>query len=433
MGDYDISLRLLPSLDPHMQLQVLESLQEKKLYNGTDLSKAKFQLLQKTKMVDSAEEEYKSLYKKDPPKEMEKTKTHVFEELNKAKESCAPLLEVIMDDELVKDIIEQKNFNLDYLKKNYQVTESHVNALYAYAKMSFDCGRYRDTGDFLYYFRLLSNDEEKKTAALWGKLAAEILMVNVEVARDDLLTLRDTLFAEKQLTRGPPNEVLSLQQRTWMLHWSLFIFFNLDQGKHELLDFFFQDKFLNTVQVNSPHLLRYITAAAIMSRRKKNVLKDVVRVLVQEKHAYSDPISEFLTALYVDFDFESARDKLRECKKLVSSDFFLSQNKLDEEFMDSARALVFETYCRIHKTIQIKTLASALDANEADAEKLILQLIKSVRVDARIDSEKGHLIVEKTTPTAYQQVIDKTKALSYKSQQILALIDKKMLAKHEAS
>jgi hypothetical protein len=44
------------------------------------------------------------------------------------------------------------------------------------------------------------------------------------------------------------------------------------------------------------------------------VLKDLVRVLQQEQYNYRDPITEFLESLYVNFDFEGAQLKLRECE-----------------------------------------------------------------------------------------------------------------------
>jgi translation initiation factor 3 subunit E len=47
-----------------------------------------------------------------------------------------------------------------------------------------------------------------------------------------------------------------LQQRTWLLHWSLFIYWNVDDGCTQLLDLFMHDMFTVAMQVNSPHLLR---------------------------------------------------------------------------------------------------------------------------------------------------------------------------------
>jgi translation initiation factor 3 subunit E len=47
-----------------------------------------------------------------------------------------------------------------------------------------------------------------------------------------------------------------LQERTWLLHWSLFVFWNIPDGPSQLLDLFLQDRFTIALQINAPHLLR---------------------------------------------------------------------------------------------------------------------------------------------------------------------------------
>ena len=44
------------------------------------------------------------------------------------------------------------------------------------------------------------------------------------------------------------------------------------------------------------------------------MLKDLVKVIEQESYTYKDPITEFVQCLYVDFDFDGAQKKLRECE-----------------------------------------------------------------------------------------------------------------------
>jgi hypothetical protein len=36
----------------------------------------------------------------------------------------------------------------------------------------------------------------------------------------------------------------------------------------------------------------------------------------QERHNYQDPVTEFLSCLYIDFDFDAAQKKLRECESV---------------------------------------------------------------------------------------------------------------------
>ncbi len=55
--------------------------------------------------------------------------------------------------------------------------------------------------------------------------------------------------------------------------------------------------------------------------------------------------------LYGEFDFEGAQERLKEAEKVVENDFFLGEFK--EAFVEEARWLVSEVYCRIHRRIDI--------------------------------------------------------------------------------
>lgn len=109
--------------------------------------------------------------------------------------------------------------------------------------------------------------------------------------------------------------------------------------------------YLNAIQTTCPHILRYLAAAVIVNRSKRSTLKDLVKVIQQESYTYRDPITEFLEHLYVNFDFDGARQKLQECQTVVFNDFFLIA--LLSEFVENARLMIFETFCRIHQCISI--------------------------------------------------------------------------------
>lgn len=142
-----------------------------------------------------------------------------------------------------------------------------------------------------------------------------------------LVSLQQTIFT-------PLNQ---LQQRMWLMHWSLFVFFNHENGRNSIIDLFFQDRYMNAIQTNAHHLLRYLAAAVVINKRRRNVLKDLIRVIQQEAHSYSDPITEFLECLFVHYDFEGAQVKLRECEAVLDQDFFLQSIK--EEFVENARCV----------------------------------------------------------------------------------------------
>jgi translation initiation factor 3 subunit E len=81
-------------------------------------------------------------------------------------------------------------------------------------------------------------------------------------------------------------------------------------------------------------------------------LKDLIRIVRQEAYEYSDPVTDFVKALYVDFDFEAAQKCMSISEGLLEDDFFLANSA--EPFVESARHLISEVYCKIHQRIDIK-------------------------------------------------------------------------------
>ncbi len=90
---------------------------------------------------------------------------------------------------------------------------------------------------FVIRYRTLATNSERVLSALWGKLAAEILMQRWETALDDIGKLRDIIDGN---TFAPILQ--QLQQRVWLMHWSLFVFFEHENGRNAIIDLFFQDR-----------------------------------------------------------------------------------------------------------------------------------------------------------------------------------------------
>jgi hypothetical protein len=65
-------------------------------------------------------------------------------------------------------------------------------------------------------------DADKSLSALWGKFACDILLAqDWDVALDDLNALKELIDSQEKVL-----PLQQLQQRTWLIHWSLFVFFN---------------------------------------------------------------------------------------------------------------------------------------------------------------------------------------------------------------
>jgi translation initiation factor 3 subunit E len=223
----------------------------------------------------------------------------------------------------------------------------------------------------------LSTDNDLNTSAHWGKLASDILTGRWDVALEELNTLRDAIDSRSHasilaqpVTAGTPTTaepaLVQLHSRTWVVHWSLFVYFNHPQGRTLLLETFLSPSYLNTIQTSCPWILRYLATAAILSRksssspasaaapissRVRHAIREVVKVIQTEEYQYQDPVTSFLKELYIEFDFEAAQRELTLAEKVVGNDFFLGEFR--EEFLDNARYLISEAYCRIHQKIDI--------------------------------------------------------------------------------
>ena len=260
-------------------------------------------------------------------------------------------------------------------------------------------------------------------SSLWGKLAAEILAGNWDAALEDLNRLREAIEAKASAT-----PLQQLQYRSWLVHWSLFVFFyhpNAERGRNAIVDLLLNDRYLCAVQTNCPHVLRYLTAAVICNKRRRNVLKELVKVIQQERGA--DPVTKFLECLYVDFDFDQAQKQLLECEKVLEADYFL--HGMREEFLENARVFIFETYCRSHQKIDIAMLAQKRNMKSAeDAERWIVNLIRDADLDAKIDSAANHVIMGKKNPSVYQSVIDNTEKLAFRSHMLSNALAQRLTA-----
>ncbi|KAE9389693.1 hypothetical protein BT96DRAFT_1002997 [Gymnopus androsaceus JB14] len=158
---------------------------------------------------------------------------------------------------------------LDYLKDNYNLTLDQITALYNFGKFQYSYGNYSGAADYLYHFRVLSTDPDLTISAHWGKLASDILTGKWDVALEELNSLREAIDSRSPapFTVGSTNmpavdpALTQLHSRTWLVHWSLFVYFNHPQGGLVTRDVLIPNV-PNTIQTSCPWILRYVAAAA---------------------------------------------------------------------------------------------------------------------------------------------------------------------------
>ena len=389
--------------------------ESKNLFDSKEVLKAKMELLSKTNMVDLAGDVYKEINNaSDIPEDMKQKRTEVISTLKMLNDKCATLIAFLKESGKALSRSD-KRANKSLLKEQHSIGEDEIDALFQYAKCQFDCGKYEISAELLGQFRLLNEDQGKLRAALWGKLASDCLLQNWEHAMEDLTRLREAIDNDHFKTN-----LEQMRNRCWLCHWSLFIFFNHqehqthDGGVMGLCDMFFQDRFMQAIQYEAPHLLRYCACAVIMNKRRRGMIKDIARIMQVEP--YRDPVLEFFDQLFVKFDFDAAQQALENCETMMRNDFFLS--KFVDEFNEHARMHIFETYCRVQKTIKIEELAKKLNLDIDAAEKWIVNLIRTSKLRAKIDMDQGVMTMMTETRTPHEQIIERTKGMLAKTYQL---------------
>ncbi|KAL7338029.1 eIF3 subunit 6 N terminal domain-containing protein [Rhodotorula toruloides] len=435
---------VLPHLDRHLVLPLLDFLESREKYTHEETLKAKIDLLGdgKTNMVTFVEGLKRELEGKEEGQEVEgaaelrKREQKVLKTLNELRAQAQGVMEVISNPEVVSALRQDKQHNLTYLKENHGVTLDQIALLYKFGQFQYSIGHYGGASDYLYHFRVLSTDAQLVLSAMWGKLASDILEGSWDAALEELNGLREHI--DQRGAAGPGGPLFALQQRTWWLHWSLFVYYNHPNGRELLLESWLAQNYLNTIQTAAPWLLRYLVAAVVISRkstlrsagpasagnsaRSREAVRDVVRALSQEQYQYRDPVTEFLRKLYGEVDFEGAREEMSRCDAdELADDFFLEAFK--DEFVENARYLVSEAYCKIHHRIDIAELSDRLGLSREEGERWIVDLVRDARLDAKIDLKQNIVQMNHADTPVYQTVIEKSRGLLFRSQALASAIE----------
>jgi translation initiation factor 3 subunit E len=205
----------------------------------------------------------------------------------------------------------------------------------------------------------------------------------------------------------------------------------------------------------------------MLMRTLQSVFSDFTLAPSSLAPTYNDPIISFVLSLYVHNDLSKAATHLNEISAVADIDYFLTT--CANELIASARLLFFEQYCRLHTRVEIAHLSKyidlsqgivvdkdnnvTLDTSSADgksdlqeekteetpssiherAENACVSYIRACGVDARVGSLSGHLMIHSEFPHFYQQIVDKTRSLIYRSQSLRTSLQKRFAPRKEAT
>ncbi|KAJ1884139.1 eukaryotic translation initiation factor 3 subunit E, partial [Kickxella alabastrina] len=140
MAEYDLTLRMISSLDRQLVFPLLEFVSMKQVYKGEDMLKAKFELLSNTNMVDFTGELYKDIHDTDElPSEFAERRAEVIKKLDESEQKTVHIREVIENPEVAGALRQDKLQNMKLLRDNYQCTPEMVLELYNFGQLQYSC------------------------------------------------------------------------------------------------------------------------------------------------------------------------------------------------------------------------------------------------------------------------------------------------------
>jgi translation initiation factor 3 subunit E len=393
------------------------------LYDPKVVTREKIKALEQTNMIDMIDDEYKrypddasfqATYQVQQPI-LDVRRNEVFDKIDNAPEQVQSVIAFFDNNLLIEELkATPANFTLEHISAHQGITADLLEKYYRFAKFRYECGMYSDAETMLgNYLSVVQTQNSSVIGALWGRLACRILQAHWNSALSDLVAVKETV----EVRNVAPID--QLRQRAWLLHWALFVYINQDDGINALVDFITEKAYLQTMENLCPWLLRYYTAFVILSpNRRKTMLRDLLNEIQSMNYQYSDPITEFLSSLYNQFDFDEAQQKLKECQELVKADFFLQIYA--DQFVHEARVMICEMYCAINRRVDLQMLAEKLQLTEEEAERWMVDMVRgstsgSTTLDAKIDSSAKQVIMATPSRTAHQLVVDRTRDLTVRS------------------
>lgn len=456
-AQYDLTQKLLAYLDPHLGFPLLSHLSSTNLFDASDLAKAQYELARHTNMVEYSLQFHKQAFPSEAePKELLERREQLAEKNAALEKESEKVLSVIEDPNVAQALKQDKAHNLEWLQQNYKLTLDQIDALFRYGYFQFSCGNYKEASSYLYHYCVLATDNKLTAPSLWGKLACDTLTGEWERAMEDVRQLREHIDAQRATTSavaGAGNEVAHediLQKRIWLLHWSLFVFFNHPAGRVKLVELFMSPAYLATMQMSCWWLLRYLVVALVITRRQVSrgyvletsgnpagqqssgtnklstqaALRELSKVIQMESYRRDpDPFVDFFHHLYIELDFDRAQEELAKAEQVAKQDFFLQEHA--DEFVENARFLVSEVYCRIHQNVDIADLSKRLNLSKEDGEKWIVKVISESKTDSKIDFKEGVVRMNQPRPIVYQSVIDKTRGITFRTSALTQAMDRR--------
>lgn len=426
---HDLSNKISAFVDPHLARLMLNFVKTLNIFELADLEKEELRLIEQCGSWKEYIEFYPRVHDKEAPKE-------VFDKLAKLQDDSVVsnvetdeiLQKIFADEDDVEKFktIKDSNEVFNWLVNDRGFNRNMLEQILKNSMFQVKGGNYPDAAEHLDLFLAMCPRAEKNAlSALFGKLCCEILSQHWEDAHDDIGKIKTQLYSQ------PLSEHDEMTAKTWLMHWALFVYFSPPKEgstesmyKHYMELLISHESYWNAMRNYCPHLYRYVIASAMITPQPKakktewlsNVTKNIKYSFMDEKCGRLDPVVDFCVALFRENNFGRAKEALVLCEHVLQADMFL--NPFTRVFLDQARELLYDSICRVQARLSIPDIAQEIGKNVEDTEKWIVEIIRPMEMEAKVDSEKGEISLEPKIVSSYTQLIAKTKTVALETQRI---------------
>ncbi len=146
-----------------------------------------------------------------------------------------------------------------------------------------------------------------------------------------------------------------LLHRGYLIHWSLFLLKDAKSGPEAFLDLVFKKEYYSLIETSFYNLFKYLVVLAVISKSKTHIKR---LKMTLEGLAHEDPFVKLFKSMFFEFDLESSFSQVKDCAKIIKSDYFLCE--YEQLFLTKTREILLQNYIQLNSSIEVSTFSSFL-------------------------------------------------------------------------
>ena len=170
--------------------------------------------------------------------------------------------------------------------------------------------------------------------------------------------------------------------RGYLIHWSLFLLKDSQQGLESFLNLVFEKDYYSLIETSFVNLFKFLIVIAIITKSKTCIksLKTTLKSL-----PYEDEYTKLFNSIFVNFDVEASFQRVKDVSLLMKKDFFLSG--YEESFVNKSKEILVENFLILNKSVDISVMAKYFDETPEETKNFLIKIFELNHPEATLQSE----------------------------------------------